>query len=145
MILVTLDAQVGLRVKAGRVRLYPGQPALFAREEQSIGRDLDRRMTKVANVARVRVRKRTGTLLTTIRKNPGSTARGQYVDVIAGSRTARYAGVEDQGSGPHVIRARRRRYLRFVVDGQVFFRKSVNHPGTTGSFFLTRSLIFAAT
>lgn len=41
-----------------------------------------------------------------------------------------YAGYLDQGLRPHVIRARRARTLRFVVGGQVIFRREVNwRPG----------------
>lgn len=134
----------GLAFKTQRVVLYPGEPARWALVEPGIGHELDRRMTRVQMGARARVRVRTGTLLSTIRKNPGRDARGQYVDVLAGGRGARYVGVEEFGSAPHRIRARRRKALRFVQGGRVRFRRSVRHPGTTGSFFLTRSLILAA-
>lgn len=133
-----------VRVRSHQVFLYSGQPTGWALSEQGISRDLDRRMTKVQMVARARVRVRTGTLLSTIRKNPGVSARGQYVDVVAGGRQAQYVGVEEFGSVPHVIRARRRKALRFIQGGRVQFRRAVRHPGTTGTFFLTRSLIFAA-
>ena len=134
-------------VRAGRthwVFLYPGEPKKWALTESGIGRELDRRMTKVQMVARARVRVRTGTLLSTIRKNPGRSASGQFVDVKAGGRGARYVGVEEFGSVPHRITARRRKALRFMIGGRTVFRRSVRHPGTTGTFFLTRSLIFAA-
>lgn len=128
-----------------QVNLYPGEPKLWVREGPEVRADLERRMSKVQRVARARVRVRTGTLLSTIRKNGGVTARGVYVDVVAGGRGVRYVGVEEFGSAPHRITARRRKALRFTVGGQVVFRRSVQHPGTTGTFFLTRSLIFAAT
>lgn len=133
-----------------RVELYPGEPKLWVREGPEVRADLERRMSKVQRVARARVRVRTGTLLSTIRKNGGVTARGVYVDVIAGGKGVRYVGVEEFGSAPHRITVRNRgrrtrRSLRFTVGGQVVFRRSVQHPGTTGTFFLTRSLIFAAT
>ena len=133
-----------VRVRTHWVALYPGEPTKWALTDQGVGRDLDRRMTKVQMVAGARVRVRTGTLLSTIRKNPGLSARGQYVDVLAGGRGATYVGVEEFGSVPHRITARRRKALRFVQGGRVQFRRSVWHPGTTGTFFLTRSLIFAA-
>ena len=43
------------------------------------------------------------------------------------------------GTQPHVIRARGGGTLRFVVNGQVFFRKMVNHPGTKPTHFATEA------
>jgi hypothetical protein len=126
------------------VRLYPGEPDNWVRTEPGTYRELDRRMSKVQLVARARVRVRTGTLLSTIRKERGVSAKGPWVQVAAGGRGARYVGVEEFGSRPHVIAARRRKSLRFMIGDHVVFRRKVYHPGTTGTFFLTRSLIFAA-
>lgn len=130
--------------RAGQVTFYPGEPRLFARTEPSILRDLERRMTNVQIGARYRVRVRSGRLLSTIRKNPGVNARGQYVDLIAGGRGTRYVMFEHDGTHAHIIRARRKKSLRFVWHGQVVFYKQVRHPGTTGTYFLTRSLPLAA-
>ena len=44
------------------------------------------------------------------------------------------------GTRPHLIRPRRARALRFVVDGQVVFAKVVRHPGWRGDPFLTKAL-----
>lgn len=43
-----------------------------------------------------------------------------------------YAAIHEFGgrTKPHKIRARRRNALRFTMNGQVFIRKSVNHPGS---------------
>lgn len=44
---------------------------------------------------------------------------------------AEYASFVRDGTRPHVIAARPpRSALRFEIDGQVFYRRSVNHPGT---------------
>lgn len=127
------------------VTFYPGEPRVFARTDMDIGADLTRRMGNVQTGARFRVRVRTGTLLSSTRKQPGQDARSQYVDVVAGSRTqAPYVMYEHDGTAAHIIRARRRKMLRFVQHGQVLFRRQVRHPGTTGTFFLTRSLPLAA-
>lgn len=133
-------------LRAGRVLLYPGEPRLWMLVEPDTLRDLERRMTVVQMGARVRVRRRTGRLLSTIRKNNGATKKGPYVDVIAGERGGRlrYTMIEHDGSRPHVIRPRRRKALRFLVDGRVVFRSKVNHPGTRGTKFLTASLPLAA-
>lgn len=128
----------------GPIKLYVNEPKTFVRTEPSIRADMDRRMTVVQRQARRKVRVRTGTLLSTIRKNGGVDGRGLYVDVIAGGRGARYAAIENFGSKPHRIAARRRKALRFMQGGRVQFRRAVWHPGTKGSFFLTDSLIFAA-
>lgn len=130
--------------RPGQVTFYPGEPHLFARTDISIGRDLDRRMSNVQVGARYRVRVRSGRLLSTIRKNPGVNARGQYVDLIAGGRGTEYVMFEHDGTHAHIIRARHKKMLRFVWHGQVVFYKQVRHPGTTGTHFLVKSLPLAA-
>lgn len=45
---------------------------------------------------------------------------------------AKYAAAVHDGTGPHIIRARRKRALRFTVGGKVVFARSVRHPGTLG-------------
>lgn len=105
--------------------------------------DLDRRATRVQTVMRAYVRVRTGYLLSTIRKQR-SYVRGS-VTVIAGSKQIDYTVYENYGTRPHTIAARNKQYLRFVTKGgRVVFTKRVNHPGTTGSFFVDRSMIYAA-
>lgn len=52
---------------------------------------------------------------------------------------AKYAAAIDSGSRPHTIAARRKKFLRFTVGGQVFFRKKVFHPGTKPTHFLYRA------
>ncbi len=128
----------------GQVTMLPGEPRAFALTDGDIGRDLDRRASNVQIGMRFRVRVRSGTLLSTIRKNPGVAATGQYVDILAGGRKANYVLIEELGSPPHRISARNRKSLRFVWHGQVVFRQSVMHPGTTGTHFMTRSLPLAA-
>lgn len=41
-----------------------------------------------------------------------------------------HADFIENGTRPHVIEARRVRYLRFIVNGELLFRRRVNHPGT---------------
>lgn len=132
-------------VRPTKITFDPGQPKLFVITDEGISRNLDKRASRVQMGARFRVRVRSGKLISTIRKNPGVTAGTQYVDVLAGGRGANYVMVEHYGSRPHRITARRRKFLRIpVVGGGVIFRRSVWHPGTTGTFFLTRSLPLAA-
>jgi hypothetical protein len=44
------------------------------------------------------------------------------------------------GTRPHIIRPRRKKALRFEVDGQVVFSSIVRHPGTRANPFLQRAL-----
>lgn len=112
--------------------------------DQDIRRDLDRRGTRIERAAGRMVRKRTGLLRSTIRKQPGNTATYPYIDVVAGNRKTRYLGFEHDGTAPHVIRPKRRKALRFQAGGVVVFATKVNHPGTQGSHFLTRALPYGA-
>lgn len=134
-------------LRPGQVRLYQGEPKRWMVEDPSTLRDLERRMAKVKGGARSLVRRLTGYLYSTIRNNNGITARGVYVDTIAGKpgrKGTRYTMIEHDGSKPHIITPRRRKSLRFVAGGRVVFATKVRHPGTTGTEFLTRALPLAA-
>lgn len=123
----------------------PGQPKMFLMTDQDLGRNLEKRASRVQMGMRFRVRVRTGKLLSSTRKHPGVSASGQYVDILAGGRGANYVMIEEEGSRPHMIAARRRKMLRIPVGGgAVIFRRKVRHPGTTGTHFMTRSLPLAA-
>jgi hypothetical protein len=138
------------RWTAGQVRLLPGEPQAFANDpHEGVMYDLRYRLFLIAGLAKRRVQVDTGFLLTTIRDEVNSNVRRYpYGDVIAGKGGRRKKGgdprtvpeIMDRGSRPHVIRARRRKALRFVVNGKVVFARTVLHPGTRGSGFLTRSL-----
>lgn len=138
---------LGLRaIRGTNVTLYPGEPTAFIVEVNGpVVRDLERRMTRAQLAAKRTVRKRTGKLAGTIRKNTGYRKRSPYVDVIAGAPRMKYTGFEEFGTEPHIITVRRKRKkaLRFEVGGTVMFRRSVRHPGTKGSHFLEFAL-FAA-
>lgn len=136
---------MSLRVRAQNVRLHKGEPQAFINDPRGpVIRDLERRMRRVQFESRKLVRVRTGRLLSSIHVETGISRRGPYADVVAGGKGIDYVGYEHDGTAPHVIRARRKKALRFVVDGQVVFRKSVMHPGTTGTLFLTMALPYAA-
>lgn len=45
---------------------------------------------------------------------------------------AKYAAAVHDGAKPHIIRARRKKALRFEVGGKVVFARAVRHPGTKG-------------
>lgn len=103
---------------------------------------LDRLATRVQRHARKLVGVKTGTLLSTIRKNPGkSRTQGPYVDIAAGHPgITPYMWFHHEGTPPHVIRPRTRKALRFMAGGRVVFASKVNHPGTVGTKFLTRAI-----
>lgn len=74
-----------------------------------------------------------GNLRASGRQKVGEGARGPRGIV---EYTAKYAAAVHDGSGPHIIRARRKKALRFEMDGRVVFAKSVRHPGAPGRPFL---------
>ena len=61
------------------------------------------------------------------------TGSGAVVRIFSTKKTAEFL---EYGTKPHVIRARRARFLRFVVGGKTVFARKVNHPGTRGTRFL---------
>lgn len=63
--------------------------------------------------------------------------------VVKIRNTAPYARAVENGSRPHVIRAKNGGALRFVMNGRVMFRRSVNHPGTKPTKFLRTATEFA--
>lgn len=44
------------------------------------------------------------------------------------------------GTRPHIIRPRRKKALRFEVDGRVVYAKIVHHPGTRANNFMAEAL-----
>lgn len=134
-----------LKLDKVNVTLFPGEPYLWLNSyESGLPQELDRRMLRVQIGAEQRVRVRTGTLLATIRRSSTQFRKLPAVDVTAGRARMRYTMFEHDGTSPHIIVARRKKTLRFIVGGQVVFRRRVRHPGTQGTFFLTRSLPLAA-
>lgn len=137
--------KIGISKRPIQITFDPGQPKLFVVTDNDLSRNLDKRASRVQMGMRFRVRVRSGKLISTIRKNPGALATTQYVDILAGGRGANYVLIEELGSKPHVIQARRRKALRIPIGGgAVVFRRRVYHPGTTGTHFMTRSLPLAA-
>lgn len=68
------------------------------------------------------------------------TASGALVRIYSAKKTAEFI---ENGTAAHAIVARRAKALRFVVGGQVVFRRRVWHPGTRSYFFL-RNAAFSA-
>jgi hypothetical protein len=111
---------------------------LGASIEQSARDLLTETATFAADTARTSpyFRDRSHALRDSIRR----TIRGEWHQVVSagtfGKSTA-YAEYVEDGTRPHPIHAKGKKnggadFLRFVVAGVVYFRKSVNHPGTPG-------------
>ncbi|MFK0063337.1 hypothetical protein ACIQTN_29430 [Streptomyces werraensis] len=79
---------------------------------------------------------------------PGSMGRYIETDIRYGARGLEGAVICTHpkvrlvldGTRPHLIRPRRRQYLRFEVGGDVVFTKLVRHPGMRPNNFLARAL-----
>jgi hypothetical protein len=56
------------------------------------------------------------------------------------STNSGYGLFVDEDTKPHIIRAVNARFLRFEIDGTVFFRKQVFHTGTTGQHFRLKTI-----
>lgn len=114
---------------------------LFHDEDGPTGLYLDELSLRVLASARTLVGVKTGLLLSTIRRESGHGPTGPYRDIVAGrSGLTPYLGFHHDGTVPHVIAARRKKTLRFIWHGRVVYRRMVHHPGTKGTFFLTRAL-----
>lgn len=103
--------------------------------------DLEGRAQRVLVAAQTLVGVDTGLLLTTIHRERGSNGDGPFIDIVAGQKgLTNYLGFHHFGTEPHVIRARRRRALRFTWHGKIVYFTKVNHPGTRANPFLLEAL-----
>lgn len=66
------------------------------------------------------------------RMREGWRAEAATSDSVNVGNNAPYAGIHQEGrrTGPHIIRAKNKKGLRFVINGTVIIRKSVKHPGS---------------
>lgn len=94
---------------------------------------LRRKGERVAALARVYAAGH-GSIASMIEVGP---VQGKSIKVVSTHPATIYV---HNGTRPHLIRPRRARALRFVVDGQVVFARLVRHPGTSPSPFLTKAL-----
>lgn len=135
-----------MRTRATYVGHRPDFTAIrheFRGEDGPVGRMLDDDTRLVMNRARTLVGVRSGLLLSTIGREPmRQGALGPYRDVTAGKHgLTNYLGYHHDPTSPHIIRPNRRKRLRFVDrTGRVVFARVVHHPGTRGTYFLTRAL-----
>lgn len=141
-----MPARLSFSTRGMRVRLYPGEPGLFIQDPTGpVMRDAERRGTRMQLQSRRYVGVRSGALLSTIRKDVAPFRKTAIrVDLLAGGGPVKWALMHHDGTAPHEIRPNRRRALRFVVGGRVMFRTRVWHPGTRGTYYLTRALPYGA-
>lgn len=120
----------------------PGYNFVFKSHTGPVGKDIDRRASRVLQAARGQVGVRTGQLRGNLHKE-WFTASGGDVGQRVGSNVP-YAHLHHDGTRPHTITARRVPLLRYVNrQGQVVFARSVQHPGTRSNKYLTDNLPLA--
>jgi len=79
---------------------------------------------RIQKGARANARRRSGNLAASIRRQKV----GDYGAEVG--TNVFYAKYVELGTKPHTIAARRAKFLRFEVNGEVIFRRKVRHPGT---------------
>lgn len=92
---------------------------------------------KIEREAKERVPVDDGPLRASIRYVVQAIADG-YTTIVGTNQE--YAADVEFGTAPHTITANGSGYLRFTVDGEVIFRKSVDHPGTPAQPYLGPAL-----
>jgi len=75
------------------------------------------------------------------RRSIQSTSTGHLTGVVRAGGAAHFL---EYGTRPHLIVARNGVALRFMVNGAVIFRRSVNHPGTSPRPFMQTARARAA-
>lgn len=120
----------------------------FQAEGGDVGKDMERRATRVQLAAKRQVGKDTHMLERSIAKRfgrglpGGAGGRGDLVVSVGSDRW--YALLHHEGTRPHLIRPRHPNgVLRFVKDGHVIFAKVVRHPGTRPNHYLSDNLPLA--
>lgn len=121
---VRLDASQVLAIAASRVSPHVAETTRMA-----------------LNRMRVTAPKRTGRMANSLKM----TMRARRTFVV-GTITAspRYTHFVERGTRPHVIKARKKRALKFHGRGGIVIVRSVKHPGTKPRPFMFRSLVDVA-
>ena len=124
------------------VPLQPGFNSVFKSHTGEVGREIDRRGTRVLQGARQQVGVRTGQLRTNLHKEWFPTATGDVGQRIGPN--VPYSLMQHDGTRPHMIRARRVNMLRYTNSrGDVVFARQVFHPGTKPNRYLADNLFLA--
>lgn len=110
------------QVRAAHARLLRGHDTAVADELDAAGDFAAQHARQHA-----KFRDRTGRLRDSTKHR---VRMGRYRSRVRLRWRRRYALFVEAGTRPHVIRAKRKKYLRFVSRGRLVFAKQVNHPGT---------------
>lgn len=130
--------------------MFDVSDALRATERAVIDHEnaVERALGLAGDIARGQVFKnpgftpRTGALQQATTYKVIRTSGGKLVRI---SNALDYAPAIDRGAKPHVITAKRARFLRFFVNGSPVFRRSVRHPGNKPYRFLRNATSVAFT
>lgn len=105
-------------------------------EGGTVGSDLRRRGRHLVVLAKRTAGKDTGELIASITMTYHP---GRNPTVRVGSNVP-HALMHHNGTRPHIILPEDQRLLKFRAGGKVIYARRVEHPGTRGSFYLTRHL-----
>lgn len=122
-----------------RIRLDPtrvrAEMNRFARRDAE--RVADQVEARAKQLAGILVNVRTGRYRAGFHKRERLTFRGPGYQVY---NDVSYAPYIEEGTRPHVIRARRAKALKFVIGGRTVIVKQVKHPGTEAKNVLARAV-----
>lgn len=123
------------------VLFVPNDPAIASIQynpSDMLGRDLRRRRDTLEFRGRMSVGVASGVLQGSLHSTPIE-PYSKGLQTRVGS-PLRYAAPHHEGAGPHIIRPRKAKALRFRVGGRIIFASRVNHPGNRPNPYLTRWL-----
>jgi hypothetical protein len=128
-----------MQVKAEHVLFVPN-PARWKEFTQApdgvVGSHLIGLGTKLVLLAQRTVQKKSGALAASIHM----TYYPVHDPFVRVGSDNKHALMMHNGTRPHWIGPEHQETLRFKIRGRVIYTKRVHHPGTRGSFFLSRHL-----
>lgn len=125
---------MGFRLNVGDLRAHHDR-FLVAHSDMAAGVLYDAGLVAVAEVAlHPGFKPRTGKLQDAVKTRVVRLSSGKVLRITDNKP---YARAIEEGSCPHKIVPKRGKFLRFLSsNGQVLFRRSVNHPGNKPYWFL---------
>jgi hypothetical protein len=103
----------------------------------NVGRYLTKKAVIVTAKAKAQAGTKTGALKRSINWRYGINSIGPYVRI---GSSVPHAYLHHEGTGPRIIRPRKRLYLRFVSKGTIVFSRKVIHRGARPNRYLTDNL-----
>ena len=103
-----------------------------------VAREVEKALPRALD--RAGIRRQTGKLRKAAGRAAGRPRFSRYGWEIPVRIDVDHAVFVDRGTRPHPIEARRRRFLRFEVEGRTVFARRVFHPGTRRTGFFTNTL-----